>query len=105
MYAGKSFASCSPPIFKPRWLWILALSLCPGRLSADDAAAPEKVPQPPTLSAADDSSKDDIFDFLLRHTAYVSYAVRPGIEAHGTGWVLETDRRLMVTNDHVVTTP
>lgn len=63
---------------------------------AQPANAPQTVPEAKKLTAKELHQK------LLRSSGWIQQRDGDRILSHGTGWVLDAGRKLMVTNDHVV---
>ncbi len=88
----------------------------PFRIVADKASSqvPAETARPPadtTTSTTDRNRSDqkpanpmarrEVIDRLLRSTAYVEGADENGRTWSGTAWIVDKERRLLVTNDHV----
>lgn len=75
---------------------ILAPFALPTAAVAQDHLAAASVPEAKKLSAKEQHQK------LLKSSGWIQQRNGDQILSHGTGWVLDAGRRLMVTNDHVV---
>lgn len=82
-----------------------------GRADGSSAAVPTPtIPAPPSLPGPEADSPDgaerltsaEIYQKVLRGSVWVVMLDGNQIAGHGTGWVLDVERRLIVTNHHVI---
>ena len=74
----------------------LAPLALPAAALADQPNAPLTVPQARKLTPKEQHQR------LLKSSGWIQQRAGDKILSHGTGWVLDAERKLMVTNDHVV---
>ena len=103
---GTSFSS------RP-WKWLLAAFLVTvfsgGLTFAEDEKSTEKsadVTDPTTVAAKDDPlprlDPRDVYRRVLKSTAWLRFVVKGEGSYEGTGWVVDAEKGLLVTNEHVV---
>jgi tetratricopeptide (TPR) repeat protein len=87
----------------------LVVSSSPLALRADGPARPKAVqPSPTTTPEAppDETQKSPaVLEKLVNSAAFLEATAANGQTWRGTGWVYDQDRRLMITNMHVVAAP
>jgi tetratricopeptide (TPR) repeat protein len=67
------------------------------------AVADDRRPQfSESVPEAKKKTAKELHQLLLKSSGWVRFEVSPGVTSNGTAWVIDADRRLMVTNDHVV---
>ncbi|MBN2023669.1 MAG: hypothetical protein JW809_12860 [Pirellulales bacterium] len=70
---------------------------CAEPAAAGSAPAAKQAEPRPALSP------QDVYRRLLKSTAWLRYVVEGEGSHEGTGWVVDAKKRLLVTNEHVVT--
>lgn len=84
-----------------------AVSATPCSFAQGDGPARSKALQSPTEESPSETTKESakppaVYDKLVNSVAYLDALTASDQSWHGTGWVVDAERRLLVTNLHVV---